>query len=72
MAYPFYIVDANLGGYESIFSNFGAAIVPVSDMIKYIDTKIYPSNVNVNAKIFTAPAPSPSSNYPLPILLPEI
>ena len=74
MAYPFYIVDANLGGYESIFSNFGAAIVPLSDMIKYIDTKIYPSNVNVNAKIFTAPAPapSPSSNYPLPILLPEI
>lgn len=70
MAYPFYIVDANLGGYESIFSNFGAAIVPLSDMIKYIDTKIYPSNVNL--KISLAPSPSPSSNHPLPILLPDI
>jgi len=76
MAYPFYIVDTNLGGYESIFSNFGAAIVPLSDMIKYIDTTIYPSNVNNNANIKLMSTPSISSSIsndgPLPILLPDV
>ena len=76
MAYPFYIIDSNLGGYESVFSNFGAAIVPMSDMIKYINTAVYPSNVNNNAKLLSTPtlAPAPSrstiNNGPLPILLP--
>jgi hypothetical protein len=76
MAYPFYIVDSNLGGYESVFSNFGKAFVPLSDMIRYINSAIYPSNVNNNAKLLNTPALAPApmglniNKGPLPIILP--
>jgi len=54
LMYPFYYNDADLGDYEKIFANTGAAFVPMSTMINTIKTE--KSNKNYNS------AHSPSHN----------